>query len=274
MNSTTCWMIQTNNTSFTMRSTLWGTNMTFWAAGGILIIVSIWLSDSKWKQKPNRSPPRTSSGGYNSSKSRRNFGQLLSQNEDKYSNKWGTTPILWPENHLKCLNPNLSQFPPWNSYITNNHDQHHPLLQSPCSTLRNHLPQHQVLRNIQHHQLMTLHHFQFLHLLCFKFPLSTIIMVDHTTIDIVQNWLMSQEAVLRNRMEVPDLLLSPYESPIDNEHNEHHMNRKDAHFRKYGSGLLLWDTHLCWIWNLQTRMGVMLWSLIWSGTGTILSSPS
>ena len=33
-----------------------------------------------------------------------------------------------------------------------------------------------------------------------------------------------------------------------------------------GSGLLLEGTHLCWIWNLQTRMGVMLWyqEQVWS----------
>ena len=59
---------------------------------------------------------------------------------------------------------------------------------------------------------------------------------------------------------------------INDVHNEHHMNKKDAHFRKCELGLPLEDIHLCQIWNLWTRMGVMLWSLISSGTGTILSS--
>ena len=30
-------------------------------------------------------------------------------------------------------------------------------------------------------------------------------------------------------------------------HDERHMNKKDVHFGKYGSGLPLWDIHLCQI---------------------------
>ena len=55
---------------------------------------------------------------------------------------------------------------------------------------------------------MTLHHFQFLHLLCYKFPLLIIVMVDHGPIDTVQNPFMSWKAVLMTQMEVPDHLLS------------------------------------------------------------------
>ena len=97
---------------------------------------------------------------------------------------------------------------------------------------------------------MILHHFQFLHPLCFKFPLLTIIMVDHITIDITQSLFMSQEAVQTNQMGAPDHLLSHYKSLIDDVHDKHHTNKKDAHFRKYKSGLPLWDIHLCQIWNL------------------------
>ena len=177
-----------------------------------------------------------------------------------------------PKSHPKCLNLNWSQFPPWNSYIINNHDRLHLLLWSPHLILRNHSSQPQALWNIQHHQPMTLHCFQFLHPLHFKFPPLTIIMVNHTTINTVQSQLMLQEAVLRNQMEVLDLLLSLYTSPINNKHDEHHTNKRGMHFRRYGLELLLWDIHLRQIWNLQTRTGVMLWSLILSGTGMISSS--
>ena len=146
------------------------------------------------------------------------------------------------------------------------------LLWSPHSTLRNRLPQHQVLQSNQHCQLTTLHCFQFLHQLPFKFPPLTIIMVNHIIIDIIWSQLMSLEAVPRNQTTVPDLLLYPCTSPIDDEHDEHHMSKRDMHFGKYRLGLPLQDIHLCQIWNLRTRMGVMLWSLISSGTGTISSS--
>ena len=63
--------------------------------------------------------------------------------------------------------------------------------------------------------------------------------------------------------------LSLQSSPINDEHDEHHMNKRDAHFRKYGLELPSWDIHLHQIWNLWTRMRVMLWSLILLGTGMI-----
>ena len=119
---------------------------------------------------------------------------------------------------------------------------------------------------------MTLHHFLSHHPLHFRFPLLIIIMVDHNIINIAQNQFMSREAVLMIQMEVPDLLLSHYGSLTNDVHDKHYMNEKDMHFGKYGSGLPLQDIHLCQIWNLQTRMGVMLQSLILSGTGMILSS--
>ena len=46
-------------------------------------------------------------------------------------------------------------------------------------------PLHQVLWNIWYRQLTTLHCFQFLHLLCFKFHLLIIDMVDHAIINII-----------------------------------------------------------------------------------------
>ena len=106
----------------------------------------------------------------------------------------------------------------------------------------------------------------------FKFPLSLIIMVDHIIIDIIWNQFMSQEAVLIIQMEVPDHLLSLYRSRINNRHDKHHTSKEDTCFKKCTLELLLEDIHLCWIWNLWTRMGVILWSFILLGTGTILSS--
>ena len=119
---------------------------------------------------------------------------------------------------------------------------------------------------------MTLYCFLFHCPLHFKFPLSTIVIVDHVTIDIIQNQFTLQEAVLMTQMGVPDHLFSHYRSLINNMHDEHHMNERDVHFGKYGSGLPLQDIHLLWIWNLWTRTGVMLWSLISSGTCMILLS--
>jgi hypothetical protein len=84
---------------------------------------------------------------------------------------------------------------------------------------------------------MTLHHFQFLHPLHFRFPLSIIIMVDHATIDIVQSQFMSPGVVQMTWTAVPDLLLSHYESPIDDKGGGHHTNKKDTHFGKCGLGL-------------------------------------
>ena len=75
-------------------------------------------------------------------------------------------------------------------------------------------------------------------------------MVDHITIGIAQSPFMLQEAVQMNRMGAPDHLLSHYKSLIDDMHDEHHMNEKDMHFRKYELELPLWDIHLCQIWNL------------------------
>ena len=83
-------------------------------------------------------------------------------------------------------------------------------------------------------------------------------MVDHATIDIVQSQFMLPEAVQMIQTAVLDHLLSHYGSLINDVHDKHHMNGRDVHFGKYESGHLLWDIYLCQIWNLQTRMGVML----------------
>ena len=72
-------------------------------------------------------------------------------------------------------------------------------------------------------------------------------MVNHAIIDIVQNQFMLWEAVLMTQMEALDHLLSHYESPIDDVHDEHHMNKRDAHFGKYELELPLGDIHLCQI---------------------------
>ena len=169
MNSTTCWMNQIDKMFLSKQSTLWEVIMTFWAAGGILIFdhyinMAIRLETEAETQQIT---------------AKNLFGRLqLLKIDEKLQPiiiaEWGRilqqTPILWPKSHPKCPNPNQSQFPPWNSYIINNHNQLHPLLWSLHLILRNHSSQPQALWNIQHHQPMTLHCFQFLHPLCFKFP--------------------------------------------------------------------------------------------------------
>ena len=116
--------------------------------------------------------------------------------------------------------------------------------------------------------MMILHHFLSHHLLHFKFLLAIIIMARHVIIGIVQSQFMSWEVVQMTQTAVPDLLLYHYESLANVAHDKHHTNERDAHFGKYGLGLPLGDIHLHQIWNLRTRMGVMLQSLILSGTGT------
>ena len=222
-----------------------------------------------------QTPPRTSLRGWNFSRSTRNSGWLSSQNVDRYIRRWRNIKIHWFGRHLKCHHP----FPYWNFHILNSQDRHHPLLQLPHLTPKNCLQLLPALWNalgIQHHQallpnqltLLIFHHFLSHCLQHFKFPPSIITMVDHTTIDITQSQFTLQEAALLTWMEVPDHLLSYCRSPIDDMHSEHHMNKRGAHSGKCRSGLPLEDIYLCQIWNLQTRTGVMLWSLILSGTGT------
>ena len=172
-------------------SILWEMKVTFWVAGGILIIVSILPSDLKWKQKLNGPLPRTSLRGWNFSRSMRNSSQSLSWNVDGYIKKWRNIKIHWSKIHLRPHH----LFPLSSFHILNNHDRHRLLLWSPHLTLMNRLWLPPVLWNtlgIWH--LLTLplslltppiFHYS-LHLQCSKFLLSIIVMVDHAIIDIVQ----------------------------------------------------------------------------------------
>ena len=229
--------MQLDNMSSRMPSILWGMNTTFWVAGGILIIVSILLLGSKWKQKLKGPPPRTSLKGWNSSKLMRNYDWSLSQNMDRYIRRWRNIKIHLYEIHPRSPCP----FPFWSFHILNNHDQHHLPLWSPHSTLKNHLQLLPVLWNalrIQPLQILPpnlsilpiFHHSLSCCLQCFKFLLLIIVMVNHDTTDIIRSQSMLQEAVLMTQMEVPNHLLSHCGSQINDKPDGHHMSKRGTHY--------------------------------------------
>ena len=83
----------------------------------------------------------------------KNSGQSLLWNMDGYIRRWRNVKTHWFGRHLRCHH----LFSYWNFHIPNNQDQHHPLLWSPHSILRNHLWPLLALQNIlrtQHHWIL------------------------------------------------------------------------------------------------------------------------